>query len=167
MSKMIQLTKGKVAIVDDKDYPMVSRKQWHTSFTGGGENKYPHAKTTNSLSMARFLMNPPTQMMVDHINHDTLDNRRSNLRICTNQENAMNSLKYNRKTGTSSNYKGVSYDKKKRKWHAYIQTNGHQRHLGYFVNQEEAARSYDLAAKRYFKEYSLLNFVETLNEVRP
>jgi hypothetical protein len=89
---------------------------------------------------------------VDHKDHDTLDNRRSNLRVSTRSQNSANQLK----TRGTSKYKGVH--KLKDRWKAQIEVDGKKRYLGSFVREEEAARAYDAAAVEAFGEFALINF---------
>jgi len=100
-------------------------------------------------------MQPPPGMMIDHINGNGLDDRRANMRTCTNQQNMRNLRK--RRSG-SSIYKGVYYDKRRRTWYARICHNGKNIHLGTFATEIEAARAYDRAARRLFGEFARLNF---------
>jgi len=93
--------------------------------------------------------------MIDHINGNGLDDRRANMRTCTNQQNMRNLRK--RRSG-SSIYKGVYYDKRRRTWYARICHNGKNIHLGTFATEIEAARAYDRAARRLFGEFARLNF---------
>lgn len=94
--KIIQLTQGKVAIVDDEDFNAVSCLKWTFKRNKGYHEKgyaacfhnTPGGKTVCIL-MHRFILNPPKKLMIDHINGDGLDNRRANLRVCTQQENQM------------------------------------------------------------------------------
>lgn len=97
-----------------------------------------------------------THEHVDHINHNGLDNRRSNLRLSTPRENLQNQL-IQKRTKTSK-FKGVSWYKDGSKWRAYIYINYKQIHLGFFGDETEAARAYDQAASRLFKEYCNPNF---------
>lgn len=90
MAKEIRLTKGYVSIVDDEDYEVLSKRKWHCVFQG--TFKYGRS---GRIYMHRLIMKPDnTNFVVDHINHDTLDNRRCNLRICTKSENQKNKLPY-------------------------------------------------------------------------
>jgi len=95
----------------------------------------------------------------DHINHNTLDNRRCNLRICSHQQNGMNQRKHRTWCGkeTSSRYNGVSWRKDVKKWGARICFNGKHIHLGYFTSEAEAAKAYDTKALELFGEYANLN----------
>ena len=96
-----------------------------------------------------------SEAAVDHINGDTLDNRKANLRAATRSQNQMNKRKYG---NFSSNFKGVSWNKRTKKWVAYIKLNRKKTHLGYFRDEMKAAQAYDTAARELFKEYARLNF---------
>lgn len=106
-------------------------------------------------------MDCPKDMQVDHIYHDTLDNRRSNLRICTPSENSRNTRSLRE---SSSTYKGVSFFRRNGKWRSTIWYNGKQVSLGYFFNEIEAAKAYDKASLAYYKDFSCLNFPELKDE---
>jgi len=107
--------------------------------------------------MHREMMNAPAGMLVDHRNGDNLDNRRSNLRLATPTENSCNRRK---KTGGSSRYKGVTFNRRSGKWFARIRIHGKCIFLGTFESEVEAARAYDAAAKKYHGEFACLNFPE-------
>jgi len=153
----IALTKGKFAIVDAADYERVNAYKWCA--TGSGRRVYAcrHYNGKN-LSMHRFLMNPPQWMVVDHIDGNGLNNRRSNLRICTQRQNVYNS----RPKGKSSRYKGVCRDKSKNRWVVYVRHNGRNHYVGRFRDEIEAARAYDRKAYELFGEFAWLNFPEEL-----
>ena len=102
-------------------------------------------------------MNPPKGMVIDHINHNGLDNRRENLRICTNAENQRNRGKQKNNT---SGYKGVDWRKDHKKWRARINKDNKTIHIGYYNIIEEAARAYDAKAKELHGKYAQLNFPE-------
>jgi len=104
-------------------------------------------------------MNPPKGVVVDHINGDSLDCRRANMRICTNVENVRNSRK---RSDNTSGYKGVSIDKEtrlKKRWRAYINYKGKRMCLGRHMTKEDAAKAYNVAAKKYFGEFARLNVI--------
>lgn len=106
-----------------------------TCFTKNGHKKH--------VCMQTVIMNPPVGMLVDHINMDRLDNRRSNLRICTNQQNRWNTkIQSNNTTGI----KGVYFSKQRRKFVAQIKFNGKFKNLGGFPSAAEAAEAYRIAA---------------------
>lgn len=157
--KRIPLTKGFEALVDDEDFDHLNLLSWHTNV--GGKNPYAiTAKRINKKSkkfkMHRMLLNvtDPTQL-VDHINGDTLDNRKENLRVTTYLGNSQNCKKTTRKT--HSKYKGVTWSKKKSKWQASIRTDNKLKWLGYFNIELDAAFAYNEAALKYHGEFACLN----------
>jgi len=113
------------------------------------------------LQIHRLIMDAPKGMCVDHINGNPLDNRKSNLRICTRSENMRNR---GAQKNNTSGYKGVSWHKHKKKWGCKINKhNGKQIHVGYYKDKEEAARAYDKKAKEFHGEFAKLNFPEKKN----
>ena len=157
--RKIQLSKGKYATVDNDDFDWLSRYKWHTlkcvcTFYAQ-KTIYKNGKTKTIL-MHREIMTAPTGLVVDHINHNGLDNRRRNLRIVTVAQNNWNSRR-NISTD-SSNYKGVSWSRNKCKWQAGISIDNKQKHLGYFEDEKEAAAAYDKAAEEHRGEFAVLNF---------
>jgi hypothetical protein len=153
--RYIALTKGRYAIVDAADYEVLNRYRWCVSGKGSRAYAVRCHKGTH-ISMHRFLMKPPKGMVVDHINGNGLDNRRSNLRICTQQQNLYNS----RPKGKSSRFKGPCWDKSRQKWIVIIRYEGRNMQIGRFDDEVEAARAYDRKAYELFGEYAWLNFPE-------
>ena len=100
---------------------------------------------------------PKKGFVTDHINGDGLDNRRGNLRICTQVENRSNST---RNKNNTSGYKGVMWRKKARKWVVKICVNYRLIHLGYFDDIKEAAKAYNDAAIKYHKKFARLNVID-------
>lgn len=149
--KEIILSKGKYAIVDNKDYENLKGIKWSCSYYGYAVGMVKG----KMISMARLILDAPKGVFVDHINHNTLDNRRENLRLCTQQQNNFNKTQLK---GTSK-YKGVSWSKYHLKWAGYIKIDGKRKFLGYFNNEIEPAKIYDKEAKQLFGQYAKLNFV--------
>ena len=108
--------------------------------------------------MHRCIIKVPTGCVVDHINHNGLDNRRANLRPATRAQNNRYSKK---RKNTRSKYKGVSYYSREKQFVAKITTDGKTVKLGYFEDEVEAAKAYDKAARKYHKEFAYLNFPRT------
>lgn len=156
--RKIPLTKGYFAVVDEEDYVWLSRWKWHVLISKGKKyakrSEFINGKNTAVL-MHRQILNVPDNALVDHRDGDGLNNRRYNLRPATNQENSFNSQGYRKQT--TSKYKGVSWDKHKKKWGAYIRINGKVKNLGRFDNEIEAAKVYDQAAREHYGDFAYLN----------
>src|SRR4030065_939634 len=105
--KEIKLTKGKVAIVDDEDYDWLMQWKWRINSIGYAMRTVKKNGKARKIFMHRVILNTPSDMCSDHANHNRLDNRRCNLRICTKQQNQANAPapKNNRSGG-----KGVSWN---------------------------------------------------------
>lgn len=154
----VALTKGKVAIVDDDMVEYLS--QWTWRWVHGGSDTSPgyavHGFRRNGkrvvVYMHRLIAEAPAGSEADHINRDSLDNRRANLRAATRKEN-MRNRGYRR---SRPGYKGTSASG--RYWRAQIMVDGKQILLGTYNRQIEAAMAYDAAAREYFGEFAALNF---------
>ena len=140
-------------LIDVKDLEVALQYHWYKDCSG-----YPQANPWNAkqkkkehIRLHRLLMNPPNGMVVDHINHNKLDNRRSNLRLCSQQENSFNqSLNSKNMTG----YKGVVKCKSSGRYHAFIKKNQKTRFLGSYETKEEAAQVRASAAFSLFGEFT-------------
>lgn len=156
--KHVPLTQGKYALVDDQDYALVVTLSWYYFKTKNKE--YAMAKSDGqTIYMHRYIMQPPDYLQVDHINGSGLDNRRTNLRLATTSQNNRNRRPM---PGYTSPYKGVHWLASRNRWRARL---GHK-HLGYFEDEQEAARAYDTAARAQWGEFALTNFPAELGQER-
>jgi hypothetical protein len=135
--------------IDKDDYDLIKNYSWQTN----SENYVQTTINNKSVKLHRFLMNPKENEYVDHINHNTLDNRKENLRVCTNEENCRNKRTYKNNT---SGVKGVTWMKKNQVWIARITYNKKRIHLGCFSTLEEAKKSRQEAEIKYFGEFRYL-----------
>jgi hypothetical protein len=144
-----------VVIVDNEDYEELSKYKW--SLHGCYEhNKYAYRKINGkSVMMHRVIMNPPSNMVIDHINGNGLDNRKANLRICTATQNKANNFSHLK--GKLSKYKGVSLDHGL--WIASIVNGNKKIRLGWFRDEKDAAMAYNEAASKYRGEFARLNII--------
>lgn len=158
MNKMaiISITQGKYALVDDEDFEYVNQFKWQYHYKGYAVSTFGKSPNRKNVKMHRLIINAPDHLQVDHINGNKLDNRKSNLRLCTNSENQRNTGK---KSTNTSGYKGVSWKKGNSKFAAQIQVEGKNKHIGYFHNPVDAAKAYNQKAIEYFGEFALLNEV--------
>jgi len=157
--KEIELTKGKIAIVDDEDFEWLSQWSWcyaeknTGSPIGYAKRGFKLNGRSKLLKMHREIMKAPPELQVDHIDGNTLNNQKSNLRICTRNQNNINRIS---KSGVSG-YKGVYWFKPDQKWRAKIKLNKKEMLLGYFKCAKEAAMKYDEAAIKLFGEFAKTN----------
>lgn len=160
MAREIPLTRGFVALVDDEDFEFASRWKWYAAATGPSRRyNYacrgvwaPESRARRTVLLHRELMGNPVGLVVDHINGDTLDNRRCNLRACTHAENLRNKVS---NVGAHP-FKGVFHHH--RAWYAKLKKGGEV-----FISKaqrsiEDAARAYDELALQHHGEFARLNF---------
>lgn len=155
--KKIKLTQNKIAFIDDEDFERVSQFKW-CAFKSYGGKFYAQRRIARNkvLALHRFIMNAQdSDLEVDHIDGNPLNNQKTNLRLVTHSQNQKNFKKFKNNT---SGFKGVCWHKQKGKWRASIHCDGKQYFLGLFTSKVEAAHAYDIAAKRLFGEFSNLNF---------
>lgn len=150
--RFLPLTNGQYTIVDSADYGSLSKFTWYAHKVGSLVYVYTSPrKSRKHVHLHRMLMNPPDGMEVDHINHDTLDNRRSNLRICTRSQNNMN---HRKRSDNVSGYKGVSYKTSHKKWRAAICVGGKSHHIGYYSTPEEAHAARLEVIQKFHKDFA-------------
>lgn len=157
----IEMRHGHTALVDLEDWPIVAAFGWYARrgqkgglYAVSNQKVRGNHQSQYTLRMHRLLTNPPPGQDVDHRNGDGLDNRRSNLRPCTNPENQQNTGP----RGGASRFKGVSWDRRKQKWRVAFRALGEHRFVGNFSDEEDAARAYDAAILRICPEFARLNF---------
>ena len=153
-------------LVDDESFEELSKHKWCVQ--KGGNTFYavrnmPRDKNgkRKRVQMHRQIMNCPDNLQTDHINHNGLDNRKMNLRVCTHSENHGNSLP---RKGCTSKHKGVS--RHGGKWQSRIKHNSKEIYLGFFATEIEAAEAYDAKAKELFGEFAYLNFESGISSNR-
>ena len=152
--RRIPLTRGKFALVDAKDYYRLIKFNWFTEICA--RTSYAaRTKHRSTIMMHRVIMKAPDHLVVDHIDHNGLNNCRSNLRLCTSAQNSQNMASIAR---GRSKYKGIYWDKQHKKWVAKIQVNGKRTHIGIFKNEIDAAKAYDEKASQLHGEFACLNF---------
>jgi hypothetical protein len=153
--KTIPLTKGKVALVDVGDYEALGVHKWCVNGNGYAVRSISVGGKTKVLRMHRVITGTPAGTYVDHINGDKLDNRRSNLRFATQQQNNCNKQ---RRRDNAAGFKGVYLVKRRGKFVAEINVLGRRIFLGRFSAADAAARAYDVAALKHHGEFARLNF---------
>lgn len=151
--KQIPLTQGKFALVDDEDYEWLNQWKWYYSNGYAVRGDYSGGKR-KTVWMHRVILSDELKpgMVCDHVNRVGVDNRRGNLRVCTQAENMRNSSS---REGSSSGYLGVcAYGGK---WAARIRLGSKQRHLGHYLSEEDAALAYNRAAIKAGLKFANLN----------
>ena len=152
MVRKIHLTHGQVAIVDNEEYAWLSQHKWQALWNKSIQSYYAYRmdylgkidgeyKRKGQL-MHRAIMDAFEKEEVDHINHDTLDNRKENLRIVTHRQNNQN-----KKRKGSSKYPGVYWNKREKVWQTSISVNGKRHYLGRFKEERDAAKAYEKACR--------------------
>ena len=150
---LFPLNKGKFTKVDLEDVEFISQWKWCCDTNGYAVRIARVRGGSKTIRMHRKIMNPLDHQVIDHINHDILDNRKKNLRICSQSENSANQRI---KSNNSSGYKGVCLIKNGR-YRSRVMKDGKQVHLGYYSTAKEAGKAYNKKAKELFGEFAKLN----------
>lgn len=157
--KIIPLSQGKVALVDDADYPTLSKFKWYAH--KGTSTFYAWRNVTDSSgAQTKLVMHCeiiPDEPRIDHRDGNGLNNQRENLRPASTRQNGQNRRKL---APASSKFKGVHRRLISGVWQARIKTSDRRLHLGYFKTEVDAARAYNDAAKKHFGEFANLNDIE-------
>ena len=158
MVAQIRCTGGEVVLVDDTDLPLVEQHAWTVIVTHRGKafsRQYAgNTRAGTTVYMHRLILNAQPGFEVDHRDGNTLDNRRSNLRLATRSQNQANRGKP--RGHYSSQYKGVS--RSTRGWVAQMTVDGKGVFIGLFATEVEAAKGYDAEILKHFGEFAFLNF---------
>lgn len=150
---VIPLSRGASTVVDDCDFERFGHLKWHLSHYGYAVRN--ETNNTGVVYLHRAILEAPDGVDVDHASGDKLDNRRSNIRLCTRVQNLRNKPKRSGKF--TSKFKGVSWHSVVGKWRARINVGGRQIVIGYFDDEQNAANAYDAAANQSFGEFARLN----------
>lgn len=156
--KLIPLTKGYFAKVDDEDFERLMKYRWQVNNPSKSKH-ITYAKRTDrtcgqrSVSMHREIMGITPGFEIDHIDNDGLNNQKSNLRLATQSQNCQ----HRRKPNYPNKYKGVCFHKRNRNYQVEITVNGKRKYLGWFRDAKEAAMVYDRAALMHSGEFAVTN----------
>lgn len=154
--RVIELSKGQVAIVDDEDFIHLAQWKWSMHSQGYASRRRKNGEVADGkvIFMHRAIMSAAKGTHVDHINGNKLDNRRCNLRFATKSQNAANSK---RMSNNTTGYRGVCFYKARNNFTANITVGQKTKFLGYFATAEEASIAYKAAAEKHFGEFVRLN----------
>lgn len=153
-TKEIPLYGGYIALVDEQDFEQLSQYRWHLARSG--KNTYARTRIEGKhTQMHRLILPSPTDMVIDHVNGNGLDNRRANLRLATQRQN--NAHRVRGKENAASKYIGVYLGRDGKSWRAQIVVNDNLIYLGLFRTQRDAATAYNKASLAYNGEFAALN----------
>lgn len=160
---IIKLSQNKYSLIDNEDFDKISKYKW-------SYDKYAFrvdwsGNKPKKILLHRFIMDVPKNMEIDHINRDKLDNRKSNLRIVTKQQNSLNRNKPKFKITAEkvSIYKGVSWisnKKRIKRWRSYISFKGKHYFIGLFKEEKDAALAYNKKAIELHGNFAKLNIIK-------
>lgn len=153
----LKISKGMTTLIDQEDFDRLvaaGRTKWNAQKVGKryyvSSSFYRPTHRSPKVYLHRFIMDCPDGMCIDHINGDSLDNRKINLRICSYRDNSANKKSKKKYKGVVKTHNGM--------WQAQISANGIHATLGAFTVESEAARVYDLAAALLYGEFAVFNF---------
>ena len=150
-----RLANGKQFIIDSDMYPLIENIKFYLVY-GDRVDRVPYISDAKGNLLHTYIMPKIKGMEIDHVNMDTMDNRKSNLRICTHQQNQMNQdLQKNNTSGVT----GVSYYKPRGKYRDRIKIGQHDIHLGYYKTFQEAVQARNVGMECMFGEYGRYNAV--------
>lgn len=161
----IKVTRNKFVLVDDEDFEKLNSFTWYCETHGRTfrsfmvkEKKINGIRKRKKIFMHRVILNAKKGQIIDHIDGDSLNNQKSNLRFCSHSQNIMNGPS---RLGSTSRFLGVSKRQFKNslKWKAQIQQNGKNYHIGVYDSEKEAALIYNVAASFAFREFARLNVI--------
>jgi hypothetical protein len=164
MNQLVIKNTSLVALVDDSDFARCSIHTWTINDMGYCLSscailRQDTRHVYERIYLSRYVLGiTDPSVVVDHINRDPLDNRKSNLRICSRAENSLNQKK---REGTSSKYKGVTFDKKSSKWRARVVYEKVEYHLGFFEEEKEAAIAVNNFYAKHKPEFRIFNIIES------
>lgn len=149
-------------LVDIDDYQKIKNRYWHTHWREDLNNHYVASNRyigvfngkvkSQTIYLHNYIMKPPKGMVVDHINHNTIDNRKSNLRLVNMSDNAKN--RKGRNINNTTGYRNVSYDKTNKTYVVQLQINGKNKVFGRFKDVHEAGRVAREMREKYYGEYA-------------
>jgi hypothetical protein len=170
--KIVKLTQGKETMVDDDDYDRVmSEGKWYADWNAHTKSFYARRQRTYfengvrkqyPIRLSRFIMGIERgdKILVDHCNHNTLDNQKCNLRLATESNNSSNKRVY---SNNKSGFIGVSWRNSRKKWVVQARKDGKPVHLGYFNNKEDAAGVYDMFVSKNRGAFAKTNLYSNMN----
>ena len=145
----------KLVMVDDEDFEYLNQFHWHVD---KHDSVKRHVKLRNgkntSILIHRDILKPPKSIEIDHIDRNRLNNQKSNLRFATSSQNKHN---VGLRSDNTSGFKGVHWNKDRKKWQASIFIKGHHKFLGFYLNARLAADAYNETALKTRGEFAYLN----------
>lgn len=167
-TSIVELTQGQWTILDTEDWEKIKEMKWFAKLDVKLNGYYAHHTTKRdslgnqkTIRMHRLIVGTDLGDVIDHINGDTLDNRKCNLRMDLEKRNNQN---YRKPSNNTSGFKGVYWFKRTNQWKSQISCNNIKMHLGLFDDINKAIEVYDMAACYYFKDFCKLNFEDKKEE---